>query len=453
MRDRATVHLAPGVGPATLLAARAARALATLLAALTLGALVPAAAAAAPAGKARLANPDAPALSRPSLPERVGSSQINARELSRKLARLARKAPGASGFYVFDITANRKRVLFARSAGKRRMLASNEKLFTTTTALGTLGANDRLETLVKADGKVSKAGVLNGDLYLIGDGDPTFGAAAVDDLADDVRKAGIKRVRGTVYGDDSIFDRLRGVPDSNWGPSPYFAPLGGLVYGGSTYDEDPAKEAARAFRDALRADGVRIGGKVKVGALPGKLRGGDAVGSWRSEPLAAIVAATNKPSNNFYAEMLLKRLDAERDHQGTTRGGSADVERYARGLGAKVDAKDGSGLTRHNRSSPRDIVRLLTAVRNRKGVGEALFKSLSIAAKDGTLADRMGGTVAAGTCRGKTGTITGVSNLSGYCRSGHGLVAFSLLMNGVGDLTAAHDIQDKMAVQIARYRP
>lgn len=399
------------------------------------------------------ANPDAPATSRPSLPTRVGSTEISAGELKRKLARLARKAPGASGFYVYDINANRDRVLFKRSPGKRRMLASNEKLFTTTTALARLGADGRLETQVKIDGEVSKTGALNGDLYLVGDGDPTFGAAGVADLAEDVSEAGIERVRGTIYGDDSIFDRLRGVPDSNWGSSPYFAPLSGLAYGGSTYDEDPAKEAARAFRDALRADGVKVGGKVKVKALPGRLRGSDEVGSWRSDPVSQIVAATNKPSNNFYAEMLLKRLDAGDGHQGTTRGGAGDVERYVRELGSKVDAKDGSGLTRHNRSSPRDIVRLLTAIRDRKGVGDALFKSLSIAAKDGTLASRMGGTVAAGRCRGKTGTISGVSNLSGYCRSGHGLVAFSLLMNGVGDLTGAHDIQDKMAVQIARFRP
>lgn len=433
MRDRTTIRLALGACLASL-------------------ALLPATAGAAP-GSGPLANPDAPASSRPSLAERIGSTQISADKLRRKLARLARMAPGASGFYVFDINAKRKRVLFARSAGKRRMLASNEKLFTTTAALGTLGAETRLETRVRRDGKLSKAGTLNGDLYLIGDGDPTFGAAAVADLADDVRRAGIKRVRGTVYGDDSIFDRLRGVPDSNWGPSPYLAPLGGLVYGGSTYAEDPAKEAARAFRDALRAAGVRVGGKVKVGKLPGRARGNEPVGSWRSEPIAALAAATNKPSNNFYAEMLLKRLDATGGHQGTTRGGTADVERYVRGLGAKVDAKDGSGLTRHNRSSPRDIVRLLTAVRDRRGVGKPLFKSLSIAAKDGTLAGRMGGTVAAGRCRGKTGTISGVSNLSGYCRSGHGLVAFSLLMNGVGDLAGAHSIQDKMTVQIARYRP
>ena len=402
---------------------------------------------------ARVAGPDLPARSAPGLKRHSGSSAIGLGKLQRKLEHLAGRAPGASGYYVVDLEARRHRVLFGRSQGKRRKLASNEKLFTTGTALHRLGAGSRIETRVKRDGRVSRAGRLKGDLYLIGAGDPSFGAAGVDDLARDVRRAGIRRVSGRVIADDGIFDRLRGVPDSNYGPSPYVAPLSGLVYGGSTYSGDPAKAAAKAFRDGLRHAGVKIRGKVKRGSLPGKLRKRDAVGSHRSRTIAQLVAATNKPSNNFYAEMLLKLLDASGNHKGTTRGGVADVERYARSLGSKVSARDGSGLTANNRSSPRNVVKLLDAVRHEDGVGAPLFNSLSIAGRDGTLSDRMGGTVAAGRCRGKTGTITGVSNLSGYCRSGHGLVAFSLLMNGVSNLEADHRLQDRMVVQIARFRP
>ena len=402
---------------------------------------------------ARAANPDAPASSRPSLAETARRGPISAGKLARKLSKLARKAPGASGFYVYDIDAKHKRVLFDDSEGKRRLLASNEKLFTTTTALGLLGPGSRLQTSVKADGDVSRAGKLKGDLYLIGDGDPTLGATGIADLAGDVRRAGIKRISGRIYGDGSIFDSVRGVPDSNWGPSPWFAPLSGLVYGGSTYAEDPAKEAARAFRDALRSTGVKVGGKVKVKALPRQLRKEKAVGEWQSDTIARLAAYTNKPSDNFLAEMLLKRLDASVSNQGTTRGGTKEVERFVAGLGSKVDAKDGSGLTRHNRSSPRDVVRLLTAASEDRDLAKPLYDSLSIAGRDGTLASRMGGTVAAGRCRGKTGTITGVSNVSGYCKTGGHLVAFSILMNGVGDLTSAHNIQDDMVVQIARYRP
>lgn len=404
------------------------------------------------AGGGRIAGPDAAYRSSPGLAKRAGSGSISRSRLERKLKGLARQAPGSSGYYVVDVEAERKRVLFDRNQGKRRKLASNQKLFTTAAALGELGPGSRIETRVKVDGKVSRAGRLKGDLYLIGAGDPSFGAAGVNDLARDVERVGIKRVSGRVLGDDSVFDRLRGVPDSNFGPSPFIAPLGGLVHGGSTYSQDPAKAAAVAFRDRLRDVGVKVG-KAKRGILPKQLRKEREIGSYESPTIAQLATATNKPSNNFYAEMLLKRLHATKGREGTTRGGSGVVERYAKRLGSKVSAKDGSGLTDNNRSSPRDVVRLLSAARGKGGIGGPLFESLAIAGKDGTLSSRMGGTVAAGRCRGKTGTINGVSNLSGYCKSGSGLVAFSLLMNGVTNFDAARSVQDRMAIQIARYRP
>ena len=64
----------------------------------------------------------------------------------------------------------------------------------------------------------------------------------------------------------------------------------------------------------------------------------------------------------------------------------------------------------------------------------------------------MHGTAAAGRCRTKTGTLTGVSALSGYCfnRSGKTMI-FSILMGGVADLSLAHDEQDEIAAAVASY--
>ncbi len=379
-------------------------------------------------------------------------SPVSRGKLKRKLKRLARKAPGSSGYYVTKIGGKAKGAIFDRNGGHSRKLASNEKLFTTTAALHRLGPKWRIPSRVKVSGKINGKGKLRGDVYLVGGGDPSFGGGGVDDLAKQVRKAGIRRISGSVIGDDSVFDRRRGVPDSNWGPSPYIAPLGGLVYGGSTYSGDPAKEAARAFRGGLRDAGVRVGGKVKVDRMPAKLRARDEVAEYESPTIAALVRATNKDSVNFYAEMLLKRLWATPGRKGTTNGGVKAVERFARQVGSKVRARDGSGLTASNKASPRNVVRLLIAAQRDDELAKPLFKSLSIAGKDGTLGSRMGGTAAAGRCRGKTGTLTGVSNLSGYCKTKHGLVVFSLLMNGVSSLDAAHSIQDKMVIQIARLR-
>jgi D-alanyl-D-alanine carboxypeptidase/D-alanyl-D-alanine-endopeptidase (penicillin-binding protein 4) len=81
----------------------------------------------------------------------------------------------------------------------------------------------------------------------------------------------------------------------------------------------------------------------------------------------------------------------------------------------------------------------------------AFTESLAVAGRDGTLADRMRGTAAEGNCAGKTGTLDGVSALSGYCEAGTQTVAFSFLMNSVG-VDAAQRAQDRMAAAIARYR-
>jgi D-alanyl-D-alanine carboxypeptidase/D-alanyl-D-alanine-endopeptidase (penicillin-binding protein 4) len=429
----------PRTAQLTLLAAAAA----------ALVVVAPAPADALVAGPQALPGPDLPFRAAATAP--TGRAKpIGRGALRRKLRRLARKAPGSSGYYVTRIGGKSGGPIFDRNAGRRRKLASNEKLFTTAAALELLGPKWRIPTRVKVSGRVTRKGKLRGDVYLIGGGDPSFGADGVRDLARQVRAAGIRRVGGRVIGDDSVFDRRRGVPDSSWGPSPYIAPLSGLVYGGSTYAGDPAKEAARAFRDGLRDAGVRAGGKVKVDRAPGSLRDREAIAEHESATIASLVRVTNKDSVNFFAEMLCKRLWAKPGRKGTTNGGTKAIERHARRVGSRVRARDGSGLTAGNKASPRDVVRLLVAAQRDRELAKPLFKSLSIAGRDGTLANRMDGSAAAGRCRGKTGTISGVSNVSGYCRSKRGLVAFSLLMNGVSNLDAAHGVQDRMVVAIAR---
>ena len=401
----------------------------------------------------RSAGPDLPATSKPSLARgAAASAPLSRSKLRRKLKRLARRAPGSSGFYVYDLGAERRRVLFDRKEGKRRKLASNTKLFTTAAALDRLGPRGRIETVVRTRGSVNGNGRLQGDVFLVGGGDPALGSDQLRSLAKQVKRAGIKRIKGTVYADDSVFDRRRGVPDSGWGPSPYIAPLAGLVHDGSTYSGDPGLRTAATFKRLLRKRGVRVGGKVRLKRVPRKLRGRPPVAGVASPTIASLVEATNEPSNNFYAEMLLKRLWAKPSRPGTTRGGTKAVERFARRQGSKIQARDGSGLTDNNRSSPRDVVRLLTAM-SRHRAADAFYESLPRAGKEGTVDERMEGTPAAGRCRAKTGTITGVSALSGYCESGRGRVAFSLLMNGVGDYDGARHLQDKMTVAIARYRP
>jgi D-alanyl-D-alanine carboxypeptidase/D-alanyl-D-alanine-endopeptidase (penicillin-binding protein 4) len=379
---------------------------------------------------------------------------------------LTRGGGSASGLVVVE--AESGDVVCARAAGTPRMLASNMKLFTTATALSRLGPESRIATKVLSDGKLDSGGILHGSLYLQGGGDPTLGTPAFYNsylaglganlfaLVPQIRAAGIRSITGRLYADDTIFDRLRGVADSGYATSSYIGPLSGLAFNsgfaGSTsssgFSSDPAKLAATKLARSLSASGVAVPPQIALAKTPAKA---GQVAVIRSPTLSQIVNTTDVYSDNFFAEMLMKLLGARLGSAGTTAAGTAVVEDFAREHGSGVQAIDGSGLTRSNRASPQDVVDLLLSMRE-DPAGDEFIQDLALTGKEGTVADRMRGTAAYGRCRTKTGTITGVSNLSGYCFNKSGrIMAFSILMNGVADVGYAHLEQDRIAGLVAGY--
>jgi serine-type D-Ala-D-Ala carboxypeptidase/endopeptidase (penicillin-binding protein 4) len=380
-------------------------------------------------------------------------------------ARLLAGGGGASGLAVID--GETGRWICSRAVKRSRPLASNMKLFTTATALARLGPEERIETTLVTDGFTDLRGTVHGSLYLVGGGDPALGTPAFYGrflgglgtnlflLKSQIREAGIERVTGRLYADDSVFDRLRGVVDSGYGTSPYIGPLSGLSLNsgyssssGRDFAADPALTAAATLTRALRGAGIRIPGRVALGDAPSS---GRVLASVESPQLTQLSNVTNVYSHNFFAEMLLKLLGARLGGAGTTAAGAAVVERFARSQGAGVRAVDGSGLTRGNRASPAQVVRFLRGMRS-TAVGDEFIQDLALTGREGTVADRMEGTAAYGRCRTKTGTLTGVSNLSGYCfnRSGKVMI-FSVLMASVRDLSLAHLEQDLIAAAVASY--
>ncbi len=380
-------------------------------------------------------------------------------------ARLVRGGGQASGLVVAD--SDTGQIVCERAAGTQRPLASNMKLFTTSTALARLGPETRIPTKVLSSGTLDSHGVLHGSLYLQGGGDPALGTPAFYDrylgglgtnllsLAPQVEAAGIRSVTGRLYADDTIFDRLRGVADSGFATSSYIGPLSGLSFdsGYSTaaagsFASDPAKVAATTLAAALRAEGIGVPSKVALEAAPAD---GKTVAVVRSPTVNRIVDTTDVYSDNFFAETLIKLLGARFGGAGTTAAGAAVVTQFAREHSSGVHAVDGSGLTHTNRASPRQVVGLLQSMRGTE-VGEDFIQDLALAGHEGTVAERMHGTAADGHCRTKTGTLTGVSNLSGYCFNGDGkTMVFSILMGGVRDLSLAHSEQDLIAAAIAGY--
>jgi D-alanyl-D-alanine carboxypeptidase/D-alanyl-D-alanine-endopeptidase (penicillin-binding protein 4) len=386
------------------------------------------------------------------------------RGLSRTLSAGIHAAGSSSGAYVVDLNTGAK--LYSAAAGIGRYPASVEKVYTTSTALLKLGPNATLVTRILGSGTLGSDGVFTGTLYLRGGGDPSFGSASFDASAygtgatmqrlvsNLIRQSGITAVHGPVIGDESYFDSLRGTAPYGFQTAyDIGGPLSALDYDRGLADEpgtslqlQPAVFAAQQLVFALRAAGVTVprGTQTGSGVTPS---GATALASVNSPRLGTLIALTNTPSDNFVAEMLLKGLGAHFGGAGSSAAGSAVVRATMATLGVHPRLEDGSGLSRNDVSSPRQVVTVL----ERMATNATFVHSLAVAGQTGTLAGRMIGTTAAGRCRGKTGTLSDVSNLVGYChaKDGHTLV-FAFLMNGV-DPTAAHGWQDSMAIAVARY--
>jgi D-alanyl-D-alanine carboxypeptidase/D-alanyl-D-alanine-endopeptidase (penicillin-binding protein 4) len=375
-----------------------------------------------------------------------------------------RQTGSHSGAYVMDLTTGK--ALFSRKAHTGRLPASVEKLYTTSTALARFGPNSTLSTRVLGVGIMSGS-TFKGTLYLRGGGDPTFGSGSFDHshyhagatvqrlVTNLVRDTGLRSLQGKVIADESYFDSRRGTPASGYAPNFYLeGELSALIFNRGWSDSDgaafyrhPALESGQRFVSALRAAGVHVprSTSVRAGKTPPTARLLTMVHSPR---IAKLVALTNTPSDNFFAETLLKDLGARFARRGTTPAGVTVVRQTIAGL-FKLHPRfnDGSGLSYYDRTSPFDIVSLL----RQQAHNPAFTGSLAVAGRTGTLAYEMNGTYAQGRCRGKTGTLRSVSNVVGYChsRDGHTL-AYAFLLNGV-DPAAAHPVQNRMEVAVARY--
>lgn len=396
----------------------------------------------------------------------TGAGRAAAAPYDRLVASGLARAGGVSGGYVLDTTTGR--VLAAVRADVTRSPASVEKLYTTSTALLRFGPSATLQTRVLGAGTLDAGtGAWDGDLYLHGGGDPTFGSSAFDRsaygtgatvaaLAASVRAAGIRSVTGHVLGDESWFDRLRGGPASGYGLDlDIGGPLSGLLYdrglanaSGSALQRQPALFAAQQLTLALRSAGVSVRrGVTGTGTAPA---GAAQLAAVDSPPLATLVRLTLVPSDNLLAEMLLKDVGARFGGGGSTTAGAAVVLRtIARAFHVHPRIVDGSGLSRVDHTSPHQVVLLLSAMR----ANAALRAALPVAGRTGTLADRMHGTRAQGRCEAKTGTLSNVSALAGYCTAANGhLLAFTFIENGVYTPTAKA-AEDRLAIALAGSHP
>ena len=210
--------------------------------------------------------------------------------------------------------------------------------------------------------------------------------------------------------------------------------------------ENPVLYFGRALRSALGEEGIDLQGEIRpVEGLPGS--------DWtrvrvHQRPLIDILDVANKRSQNLYAESLFKRLGAELCHRGSWRAGARAVEGFLTDRMSwsmeEIRISDGSGLSRENRIAPRQLTELLRSMFLHPA-GLEFVRSLPFSGEEeGSLRDRLENPPYRANVFAKTGTLRGVSALSGFAKGRSGRIyAFSILTNR-GPVWRARNGQDEI---------
>ena len=209
---------------------------------------------------------------------------------------------------------------------------------------------------------------------------------------------------------------------------------------------DAARFAAGRFGAVLRAAGVTAKRPSRAGPAPQNAK---TLASVPSRSVGELARFINVPSNNFAAEMLFRELGSRYLDSGTLAAGARVVRDTLDDFGVRPRIVDGSGLSRANRATPREVVRLLEQM-NGLDIAASFRASLAVAGATGTVKKRMRDGPAAGRCQVKTGTLRLVSALAGYCRTDSGRdIGFALMFNRA-NTRAAKAREDRIATTIAR---
>jgi len=346
--------------------------------------------------------------------------------------------------------------IFSHNAGKLFLPASNMKIITAAVAMKELGPDYTYHTTFAASGAVRDS-VLNGDLIVIGRGDPsisdTLRGSAMNVMfgfADSLRAHGISRITGSlvsggnafpdsVYGESwgwDDFGEYYGAPTDelffNEGMAPTFPkPGGGLDSLFSGPARDPDRNYLNALSLGLTRRGIAVGGVAPKSAdpLPAGL---DTLFVFTSLPLRTILPAFLKPSQNQIGEILMKTIGLERGGAGLADSALRIYRAHLLSWGVQPDGfvlRDGSGLSPHDLLTPETIVRVLDTMQHDPNF-DIYYNALPIAGVDGTIRNRMKGTPAQGNLHGKTGTLQHAISLSGYVTAANGQrLIFSILCN------------------------
>lgn len=357
--------------------------------------------------------------------------------------------------------------LYADKSDRALIPASSIKILTAAAVLHHLGPAHRLSTTVV----LGRSGAGN-ELTIVGGGDATLrttravgypASTSLADLAE--RTAGALRQRGatevSLRWDASAFS---GEPLAQGWSTPVVA--SGLISPVSALSlddvaaglSDPAQLAAGRFAEQLRSRGILVAGTPSE-AIPPPDAAGEVIATASSPPVAALVARMLTESDNDLAESLARLAAVAAGESGDFEGWSRAAAALLRVLDVPAPGlvvRDGSGISRDNRIAPITLSAVLRAAMTTAGGALTWIPSgLAVGGFTGTLEERFGEPmgpepVGLGRITAKTGTLTGVTSLTGIVRTEQErALVFSIVSNSATDTAAARDAVDEIATRIS----
>lgn len=344
------------------------------------------------------------------------------------------------GMMVYDLTADS--VIFKYNERQLMRPASTLKMIVAVTALDKLGYDYKYKTTLTYTGRIDSC-VLKGDLYCKGGFDPAFSSSDLNDFVDSLESRGISTVDGDIYADLSMKDDDRLGEGWCWDDdNPVLSPL--LVSRKDDFVE--------SFKNKLDRAGIKVEGKIRTGRTPGSAKEICTV----ERAIGDVMKRMMKKSDNLYSESVFYQLAALSNSYSpaTAKQGRQVINKMIQQFGfkpSKYYIADGSGLSLYNYVSPELEVAFLKYAYKHSKIYDPLREVMPVAGVDGTLDDRMGRGYARGNVHAKTGTVTGVSALAGYCTASNGhVLCFSIINMGIRHASSGRRFQDRVCEALCR---
>lgn len=324
------------------------------------------------------------------------------------------------GLMVYDLDADS--AIFRFNEQQLLRPASTMKVVTAIAAIDRLGGSYQFKTELCYTGKIEN-GTLTGDVYCVGGMDPRFNSDDMNAFVEAIRKMGVDTIRGRLYADKSMKDlNLLGEGWCWDDDNPVLTPL---LYGRKDKFMD-------RFEQQLRDAGIVVEAFSASGRKP---EDAYCIVS-RYHTMDQVLMRMLKESDNLYAEAMFYQLAASAGSRpATAKDARAAVKRLINKIGldpSRYKIADGSGLSLYNYVSAELEVRLLRYAYQNRNIYLHLQPALPEAGVDGTLRSRMQGSFTRGNVRAKTGTVTGISSLAGYCKASNGhMLCFAIINQGL----------------------